>query len=94
MQMPILSQDAVIQLTNRTQSSARALILDALGINFKLHPIDGKVITTEEAVKFAFGAQAPSSSPSESASSSGPRWTRSLRTSRVIVQVALASYRE
>lgn len=78
MQAPILSPDALIKLTHRTQPSAQARILTAWGINFKRHPCDGKVITTEDAVKFAFGRQAQSNSRAVTSDSNSPKWTRSL----------------
>lgn len=40
-------------LTGRKQAAAQARVLTGLGIAFKVHPMDGRIITTPEAINAA-----------------------------------------
>lgn len=59
------------ELTGRRQPAAQARVLTALGIAHKIHPIDGRVITTPEAVNAAILTTHQPKPPAN-----GPKWSR------------------
>lgn len=50
-----LTQSEIVDLTHRERHSAQARVLAALGVPFRVHPVDGYLIVARSAVQSALG---------------------------------------